>query len=115
MYNGLEHNRGHGKAFMNFTHCYFFEDFRDFLQILVYSYILYFQVLDCRCQMGMVMKADNSSCIVSFFSALSDISFCIVCYLSCHPILIVFLPSPFIIIIIIIITIFVITIKIIGI
>ena len=23
-----------------------------------------FKVLDCRCQMGMVMKADNSSCIV---------------------------------------------------
>ena len=24
----------------------------------------FFKVLDCRCQMGMVMKADNSSCIV---------------------------------------------------
>ena len=67
MYNGLEHNRGHGKAFMNLRHCYFLRIFRDILQILVYSYILYFQVLDCRCQMGMVMKADNSSCIVRFF------------------------------------------------
>ena len=67
MYNGLEHNRGHGKAFMILRQCFVFEDFEDCLKILVYSHIFSFQVLDCRCQMGMVMKADNSSCIVRFF------------------------------------------------
>ena len=51
MYNGLEHNRGHGKAFMIMRQCFVFEDrlkkeaiysklllFKDFIIILFFFY-----------------------------------------------------------------------------